>query len=310
MQAIATVALPVFALMAFGYAAVRLRLVGDGTTRGLNDFVFWFALPALLVVRVAEAPLERLVDLRLIAAYYIASLAVFAAAVLIGRWLFRADLTAASLQGLASTFGNSGYLGIALVLTAFGPAAVLPVVIVLTFDNVLLTPMAVALIEATRGRGGGLLGPVRSVFAGLARNPMIVAILAGFVLALLGLPLPLPLLSFGNLLGAAAGPCALFALGSSLVGVPIRAAKAEIATWTALKLLVLPALVWFLAGRVFGLDPMNVIVLTLVAGLPTAATVFVLAQRYETYVMRASTVVLVSHVVAVVTVSAFLAAFG
>jgi predicted permease len=61
---------------------------------------------------------------------------------------------------------------------------------------------------------------------------------------------------------------------------------------------------------VFGLDPMNVIVLTLVAGLPTAATVFVLAQRYETYVMRASTVVLVSHVVAVVTVSAFLAAFG
>jgi malonate transporter len=113
--------------------------------------------------------------------------------------------------------------------------------------------------------------------------------------------------AFGTLLGGAALPCALFALGAALVGRPIATGRGEVALLVGLKLLVHPLAVWVMVTHAFALQPLWARVAVIEAALPTAANVFVLAQRYDVYVDRASAIVFTSTLVSVATVSVLLA---
>ncbi len=307
MDAIVTVALPLFALMAIGYAVVRARLVPDGTVSGLNGFAFFVAIPALLFDKIRTTPLEALLDLRFVAAYYVPTLLLFFAVLLVSCYVFRFERRFAVIQGLAAIFTNSGYMGIALLLTMGGPALALPAVVIVSLDNLIVVPIALALLEA--GRGGGL-GFVVTLARSLATHPIILAVSLGIVAGVLGLAPPAPLQTVIELLAGATVPCALFALGGSLVGVPLSDAKREVAVLSTLKMLVHPALVALFVYVLIPLEPTLAMTTLIVTALPTATMVFVMAQRYETYVLRSSTVVLVTHVISVATVSALLAWYG
>ena len=309
MYAVFNIALPFFALIFTGYAAGRSRVLPASAVGGLNAFVFYFALPALLVVKVAEAPVEALFDGRLILAYYGAGLPLFAATFFVGRWLFPARPAVQALRSLAATFSNVGFVGLPLVITAFGADAALPAVVVLVVDTVVMIGLTVAIIEADLGRGGGWRRVARTVGLGLVRNPLIIASVAGALLGFLKVAIPGPLAAYGNLLGSAAGPCALFALGATLSGRPVRQGAAETGYMSALKLLIHPLLVWCAAAYVVDLPPLWVAVLVVEASLPIAANVYVLAQRYGVYAEQASTAILISTVIAIFTVSAVLSHF-
>lgn len=304
MRAILEIALPFFAIIFTGYAARRLRLLDDAAVVGLNTFVLYIALPPLLFAKVATAPLDRLFDPRWFAAFYGVALTLFALVFLRGR-LAGADSSHAAFQGLAAVWTNSGYMGIPLLLTAFGDRAAIPPVLALVFDNLITAPIAIAILE---GRGGGGMRRVGAqVLRGLSRHPLILAVIPGFAVAILGLPLPAPVFAFTSLAGAAAAPAALVALGASLVGVSLREAGREVLLLTLVKLLVHPAAI---ALAVFWLLPLpaDMAVATLVtAALPTGAMVYVLAQRYGTFVDRASTIVFATHALSVVTLSVLLA---
>ncbi|HEX8374492.1 MAG TPA: AEC family transporter, partial [Geminicoccaceae bacterium] len=125
-----------------------------------------------------------------------------------------------------------------------------------------------------------------------------------------GLTLPVAAQGFLGLLGAAAGPCALVALGASLALSPAGGARGDVAFVTALKLFANPLLVWFAGRYLLPLDPDRLAAAVLLAAMPTAASVFVLAQRYETWVLRASTSVLVTHLGSVATLAALLYLFS
>jgi predicted permease len=307
METIATVSLPIFALVFSGYGAKRLGLLNEASIAGLNGFVYYFALPALFVVKVSEAPVVRLFDWRLVAAYQGAGLGVFGVAMLCGRRLFGQRVAVLGLQGLAAAWGNVGYMGPPLVLAAFGNGATLPAATILAFDIMVPLSLAIAIIEGGLGGRHRWFEIVRTVAGGLARNPLMLAILAGAVLSAGGLALPAPAKAFGTLLGGAALPCALFALGASLVGRPIATGKGEVALLVGLKLLAHPLAVWALVTHVFALQPLWAKVAVIEAALPTAANVFVLAQRYDVYADRASAIVFTSTLVSVATVSALLA---
>lgn len=307
MDTIATVSLPIFALVFSGYGAKRLGLLNEASIVGLNGFVYYFALPALFVVKVAETPLVRLFDWRLIAAYQGAGLCVFGMAMASGRMLFGHRLAALGLQGLAVAWGNVGYMGPPLVIGAFGDGAMLPAAMILAFDIVIPLSLSIAIIEGSARRGGGWSAALRTVAGGLARNPLMLGIAAGAILSVAGTSLPAPVKAFGALLGGAALPCALFALGAALVGRPITAGKGEVALLVGLKLLAHPLAVWIMVTHVFALQPLWANVAMIEAALPTAANVFVLAQRYDVYVDRASAIVFASTLVSVITVSALLA---
>jgi len=310
MEIVVTVSLPIFALVFSGYGARRLRLLNEASIAGLNGFVYYFALPALFVVKVAETPVVRLFDWRLLVAYHGAGLAVFAVAMLCGRGLFGHPPAVLGLQGLAVAWGNVGYMGPPLVIGAFGDGAMLPAALILAFDILVPLSLAIGIIEGSLGRGGGWGEILRTVAGGLARNPLMLAILAGALLSVAGIALPAPIKAFGTLLGGAALPCALFALGASLVGRPLTAGKGEVGLLVGLKLLVHPLAVWMMVTYVLPLRPLWAGVAVIEAALPTAANVFVLAERYDRYVDRASGVVFVSTLVSVITVSALLAAMA
>ncbi|TVQ36768.1 MAG: AEC family transporter [Geminicoccaceae bacterium] len=307
MDAIVAVALPLFLLMAIGYVVVRARLVPDGTVPGLNGFAFHVAIPALLFDKIRTTPLAALLDVRFVVAYYAPTLLLFFATFLVSWLWLRTERRLAVIQGLATIFTNSGYMGIALLLTMGGPALALPAVLIVALDNLIVVPIALALLEAGGGRQGRFWP---TLGRSLATHPIILAVFFGVVAGSIGFVPPGPLQRVIELLAAATVPCALFALGGSLVGVPISDAKREVATLSLLKMLVHPALVAVFVYLVVPLEPTLAATTVIVTALPAATMVYVMAQRYECYVLRSSTIVLVTHVISVVTVSALLAFYG
>ncbi|MGD8429952.1 MAG: AEC family transporter, partial [Ectothiorhodospiraceae bacterium] len=208
-----------------------------------------------------------------------------------------------ALQGLSATFSNVGFVGLPLVILAFGADAALPAVIIVIVDTVVMMGIATALIEVDLGGHGA----ARNIVLGLVRNPIIIASLVGLGLNLGSVEIPGPLMSYGDLLANAAGPCALFALGATLAGRPLREGAGETAFLTVMKLGVHPLLVAITALYVFDLSPLWASVAIVQASLPIAANVYVLAQRYEVHAGQVSTAILISTAVSVFTVSIVLA---
>lgn len=306
MQPVIEIALPFFALIFTGFAAGRTRLLAGGTVAGLSAFVFYFALPALLVVETYQAPSPSGRVTALLAAYYLPGLALFAIALMIGRRLFRLGTGAAALQALSAVFSNVGFIGLPLSIMLFGGEAALPAVLIVMGDSIVMLGIATALVEADLGRGQSSAVLVRVIAGGVARNPIIVASVIGVSLNVLDAPVPAPLLNYGGLLADAAGPCALFALGATLAGRPMREGIAETAYLSLMKLVVHPTLVAAAAFLVFDLPPLWAAVLVIQAALPIAANVYVLAQRYDLHTGRISTAILASTGLAVVTITLLL----
>lgn len=210
------------------------------------------------------------------------------------------------MQGAAAVVGNTIYMGLPLAIAVFGEDVAIPIVLMLTVDVTLLIPLTMAIVQADRQLGGQWPELLRSVAGALMRNPLIIAIFAGVLISALGLRLPTPVENFTDLLGSAAAPSALFALGATLAGQPISKGIGEVSYMITFKLLVHPTAVWF-TTYLLGVDPFWAAVAILGSALPTAANVFIIAKQYDTYVERASSAILVSTAISVATVSTLLA---
>ena len=302
------VTLPVFGLILCGLAAGRMKVLGSAATEGLNGFVYYFALPALLFHSVARAPLADIFDwgyLGTIAAGIAVTIAIAAA---LSRLIYGDRLSVATLRAISASFANTGYVGIPLAITAFGEAAALPAIMA-TVINSLVIGLAAAMVELDQRQSG--VGPLASVGRTLVTNPLVLSVVGGGVIAVSGLAVPLPIATFLDLLGAAAGPCALFALGlfvSQQRGGDGKSGDTVILT--VLKLVVHPAATWALAVLVFGLSARSTAIAVTMAALPTGALVFVLAQRYQVFVRRASSTILLTTLLSLVTVTLVLILVG
>jgi malonate transporter len=306
LQTILNTALPFFALIFCGYGAGRLRLLSEASVAGVNAFVFYFALPAFIFNLLATSPLTDVVNGPFVAAYLGTGLVVFAVATVLGYLLFEVRRSGAVLQGSAAVLGNTGYMGIPLVAAAFGDRAAIPLVLGLTLEATVLIPLTIILVEAQKGLDRGWSHLLGSVADAMVRNPIIIAIFTGVLVSAVSLGLPTPIENFTDLLGRAAGPCALFALGATLASFPISSGISEVSYMTFFKLLIHPAAIWFATTRLFDVDPLWASVAILGAALPVAANVFIVAKQYDTYVERVSSAILISTAISVVTVSALL----
>lgn len=311
MQAIVAVVLPVFGIMLAGYLAGRVRLLGAESSQALNAFVFYFALPPLFFLSLARfdgAMLGAAVDFAL--AFLATLFAVFGIAIVIASLLFPGRLGALALNGMSANFANTGYLGIPLMAVIYGDSAVLPAVLGSLATGVVMMAIGVVLVEADRSAGGSVLAILRRIGVGLLKNPLIMSAVLGVVVRLLDLPVPQPLVRFCEILGASAGPCALFAIGLFMVGKSFTADLFEVLIVVALKLLLMPLIAYWLAFDVFALERFWAEATVILSALPTGALVFVLAQQYEVYVQRATAAIMISTVLSVVTLSIVLVYFG
>lgn len=309
MDTLLNVSLPVFAIILGGYLAARTGLLGQGSTAALNAFVYYFALPPLLFLSMARVPLAQIFHGPYLGAYVGGVLGTAALSVAAGLILFRRHAAELSLQGMTAVFSNTGYMGVPLFLTAFGDQGVLPALILTVFNGAVVVGVVVVLIEFTLSRSGNPFRIFRDVGVALLKNPLVMAAAVGILWSAAGLPLPKPLSNFCEILGAASGPCALFAMGLSLVANAGGGSAGETGWLVLLKLIVQPALTAWLAFAVFDLDPFWAMSAVILAALPTGALTFVVAQRYGLYVPQATQATLVSTVLSVVTVSAVLAWF-
>ena len=306
MQSIFDTALPFFALIFCGYGAGRLGLLDERAAAGVNTFVFYFALPAFLFGLMSSSPIGEVVNGPFIGAYVTASLAVFALAALAGHRLFQITRAEAAVQGLAAVLANTGYMGIPLISAVFGTEAAVPIVVGLTLDGILIIPLGIIIIESSKGNTESLSATALSTFSALARNPLILAIFVGLATSAAGLETPEPLANFLDLLGGAAGPCALFALGATLAGRKVAGGTAEVSYMTFIKLTVHPTALLLTTTVLFDVRTLWATAALLGAALPIAANVFIVARQYDVYVVRTSSAILVSTVVSMISVSALL----
>lgn len=296
------VVFPVFAIILAGFLCGRLGLLSGSSLEGLNKFVYWIALPALLFRAMAAVDLEALLNWSFIGAYVGGQAITMVVASLAGLWLFKNSASEAAINGMNGVYGNTGFLGIPLMLAAFGEVATVPTIITVVVNSALVVGVAILFVELGSNQATGVRQLLRDISGALAKNPMLVAPVAGIAWALTGAPLPLAIDRFCELLGAAAGPCALFAIGMFLVGKPVASGVGEVSCTVFIKLLVQPALTWWIASEILEMPPLLTAVAVIMAATPTGAGSFVLAQQYGVYVQRTSSVILFSTVFSIVTI--------
>ena len=301
MLAILLKTLPFFAVIGLGYAAARRGFFNAEATAYLTRFVFYFALSAMLFGFAANLSLTEIFSLPFVLAYLGATgllwLILFAVTLIRG---VRAE--EAVFEAHTGVTGNTGFLGIPMLAALLGPAAAAPVLLVLTVDMVVFSSLLTMAITGLRS-GRVSLATVRILAVGLLKNPMIVSIALGLIWGATGRQLWPPVQEFMTLLGAAATPCALFAIGASLVGR--GGERLGVAAWLSFAKLVLhPAFVAVAALWIFAVDPFAAGVMIAAAALPVAGNVFILAQHYNVAPQRVSTAILVSTVLSILTVSA------
>ena len=310
MTTVVEIVIPVFAVILLGYGFGRRGFLSAEGARGLGAFVYYAAIPALLFRGMATATADIGGSLGLIGAYFAGALAVFAASMALGRILFRLSLAEQGLMALSTGFSNSVQLGIPLVLAAFGNAGLVPLTIIISVHSLVLLSLATVVVEAGRGHAGGALRMAEATAIAIAGNPVILSIIVGFLWRLTGVAIPSPLQHLIDLLAGAATPAALFSLGATLAGFRLAGDLAESLVVVAIKLFALPIVVWLFATRVFHLGALDTAVAITCAALPTGANAFILAQRYELYVARAASSVLISTALSVMTLGALLAALA
>ena len=304
MLAIFLKTVPFFALIGLGYGAARIRFFPEAATAALTKFVFYFALSAMLFRFSASLSISAIFDARLAAAYLAGTLAVYLVATGVA-FLRRQDLQTAAIEAQTASIGNTGFLGLPMLALLLGEAAVAPIILMLSIDLIVFASLLVILVTVAR-EGRMSLGIFATIGAGLVKNPMIVSIVAGLAVSSSGQSLPTVVDEFVTLLGNAATPCALFAIGASLASK--SAERLAVSGWLSFAKLVLHPL--FVAGGVyllFPVPPFQAAVAVATAALPVAGNVYMLAQHYGIAPQRVSAAILISTAFSIVTVSTVIA---
>lgn len=308
MSALLNIIFPIFAIVIAGYICGRYNLLGPESSETLNRFVYWVALPALLFKAMANVNFAAVFNWSFIIGFTIALFVLWILASAVGRFLFRLNTAESALHGLNGVYANTGYMGIPLALAAYGDEAGLPAILA-TVISVMSVALAIIPIEISRRRTTNSYRVLAQVGKALIYNPMIVAPVIGLIWASTNLSLATPVETFMNILGAAAGPCALFAIGLYLVGKPVVEGTAEIAAITVIKLVIHPALTGIAVVFIFPTEPLWAAVAVLCAALPIGSGPFVLAQAQNIYVRRTSTAMLATTALSIATVSIILILF-
>jgi malonate transporter len=295
--------LPFFAVIALGFGAGRTGFFTAEATAYLTKFVFYFALSAMLFGFAANLGLAAIFQWNFVLAYLGATLALWA---LVGGAALARGVPAeeALFEAHTGVIGNVGFLGIPMLVMLLGQAAVGPVLLVLAIDLIVFSSLLVIILTSLR-EGRIHAGTLGRVGMGLLKNPMIVSIVLGLGWGATGWALPPPVASFMTLLGAAATPCALFAIGASLAGR--SAQRLHVAGWLSFAKLVLHPAAVALAAYALKVEPYAAGVMIAASALPVAGNVYILAQHYGVAPLRVSTAILISTAFSVLTVTGVIA---
>lgn len=299
---------PVFGLILLGWLAGRFGILGERSGEGISDFAFTLGLPALLCRTVATAHWDGLSPVAVWMSFFGAAFATWGLGAILTRTVLGRPAIDAPSISMASVFGNTAMLGIPLALATFGTQAAAVLALVLSIHAPLLLTAGLLHHEAVGEKSG--LSRSRALYQlgrDLLRNPLILGILTGAVWRITGFELPKALDKLLSLLAEAGVPASLIALGLTLVGFEVKGQVATLAALIGLKLVVMPAIAWILATKVFALSPLAAGVVLILAAMPAGANAYLFAVRRGHGANSASGAVALGTVLAAGTVSVVLA---
>jgi hypothetical protein len=314
-QQIFSVTFPFFALVLCGYLAARRGFLPLEAIPGLNGFVLFFALPCMLYRFGATTPIAELLDVSVFSVWLLCAFIMvgFTIAVSLNG---RIGWNDASFGALVAAFPNTGFMGVPLLVALLGAQVAGPMIVTITVDMVITTSLCIALSRLDGAGTHGMAVAARNALKGMLFNPMPWAILLGTVASALALELPAPVTKTVWLLADAASPTALFTIGAVLARSQILAARHAHAAMplrdyvpvALFKLVLHPVLVLLVGASAIQLGvPLQrsaLTVMVLVAALPSASNVSMLAERFGADNGRIARIILVS------TAAAFLSFSG
>jgi predicted permease len=309
------VTFPFFALVFCGYLAARKGLLPLEAIPGLNGFVLFFALPCMLFRFGASTPIAQLLDAGVFFTYLLCAMVMVAFSVAVSlnkriRW------NDASLGALVAAFPNTGFMGVPLLVALLGPEAAGPAIVTIVVDMVITTSLCVALSRMDAAGEHGAAVAARKALAGVVRNPMPWAISLGGAFSFWNYELLGPVGKTVGLLADAASPVALFTIGAVLARSQLLAHQrpqgplrvGDYLPVALIKLLLHPVLVFLVAGTAVQwgvpISPFAWVVMVLVAALPSASNVSLLAERLGADNGRIARIILVTTAAAFLTFSA------
>ena len=291
---------PVFALIAAGYVAVLFRFVSETANKGISEFAFSIAIPALLFRTIVVSEFPSVSAFSIWGAFYGALALTWIAALLLSSVL-RQGREDGPVFAIGAVYGNIVMLGIPLTLSALGSQAAGPMALILSVNTPLLWlcgTLQMAWVD--RKQSGSPASLVLPIILDLARNPIMLALGFGLLWRLTGLGLHPVVDRTVELLAQAGSPTALIALGINLLRFEVRGAKLGIVIMCALKLLAMPAVAWMLA-HLLQLPPIVAGVVVLFAAMPTGANAYIFAVQYQRLVNPVSGAVALGTMLAAVT---------
>jgi predicted permease len=298
--------LPFFGLIFVGYVVARIARQPIEALGWMNIFVIYVALPALFFQLLSKTPIEKLTEWTFMFGSVFSTFIVFMVMFLSSLAFSRGEIAESTIRGLSAAYGNIGYMGPGLAILALGDQAAVPVALIFCFENIMhftIAPMMMALAGSDRERP---LTLAAGVVKKIALHPFIIATAFGVAAAAFGFQAPVALDRLLDYLAKAAAPCALFAMGVTLALRPLKRVPRELGAIALLKLVLHPALCYVMLSLVGNFSATWVFAAVLLASLPTATNVFVIAQQYHVWVERASASILLTTILSVGTVTALL----
>lgn len=216
------VIVPIFIMLALGYATVKLNLLTKEQVRTVGAFVLKISLPALLLQSLASKDLHEiwLPDFFLI--YASATILMFVVAFLIVSYYFNNNRTHASILSLGAAMSNTGLIGTAVLSLVMGQQAMTYISLVVILESVLLIPVVLILAELGSKSDVSIRQIMTDTAVMLLKNPLFMSVILGIALALLNIHIPQQLDQALALLGQTASPLALFSIGGGIVGMTLK----------------------------------------------------------------------------------------
>lgn len=271
---------PLYFLIVLGYGLLRFGGWPVSISQGLTRFVFSIALPATLFHMMTGVAHLPAVDVRLLIAFFGGCLIVFVIGRLLGKFIFKLDGEGQTIFALGGIFSNNLLLGVPFAKKMLGNASMASVALILTFNSLILWSLVTVSIEWAR-HGSLSKNGISKTLKAVLSNPIVIGIFSGTAVGLSGYPVPELIDQPLEMLGSAAMPLALVALGMGLA--EFGSGNQWAISWaiTLVKLLVQPLVVWGLA-LTLGLPSMETNVAVLLASIAVGANVFLMARQFGT----------------------------
>jgi predicted permease len=307
---ILNVVIPVFAIIAIGYLAVRYRLYPAEGVRGLVAFVNNFLTPCLLFQSMLHADFDTAFNWSVIVPFYIGALTSFILGSIIAVRFFKNRPGEGVSSGFAAMFTNTVLLGIPILQRAYGEAALQVAFSIIALHASVLITIAMLTMELVRRDGAPLHKALGVAAVRIVSNPLLWGIALGAAANIANVTLVEPIEAFFTMMSAAVIPVALFGLGGALNEYRLADNWPQALTMSMLKLVLQPLIAWLIMVPLLQIDPETARYGVVLAAMPAGINVYVFATYYNRAVNVATNTILISTVLSILTVSAWLYIMG